>query len=272
MRAVLCGVSDTRSRRIIQQVNTLLNDLRKTALIAGTAMALSSLWSFFDKLLFAAVGPATSSVEMAITAVILLPLDLCLPVFLLVVYRSGISPVVSRNLRNLALGLALIRGARLAVFGWNAWSHGINPASGHINLAGDGFGGWFYQSLTRALISDALELASILAFIPFLVALSRQTGTPEPRPACESRLVRKTALIAASVRGLVIIGGIGGGIMMYSMQQRGVVHNIARVTSIARNALFALPGLIAPLIVYASIRNGEAASAYRPLTVSIPEG
>jgi hypothetical protein len=234
----------------------LLNDLRKTALIAGIAMAASSVWSLAGQVVWQAVRPGLISPEGIAVTLAILPFDLCLPALLLMLYRSGAEPVLSSNFRNLAFALALIRGLRLAVFAWTTWSQGLHPNAG-ISAGG------FYLSSSNVIISDTLELASIAGFILFLVALSRQTGVAESRNFRGLELVKKLALVAAAVGTMSLVAVIVAGVWMHSMQQRGIVHSSTTVASIARGALFSLPALIAPLMIYAGIRR---------VPVTVPEG
>jgi hypothetical protein len=247
------GASGVRvnARLIIRQVVKLLNDLRKTALIAGVAMAVAPLWGFGHFLTMAVVRGTISLPSIAAVVFSFLVLDAPLPVFLLMFYRSGITLLVSKPLRNRALVLALIRGLDLAFTGLREWRE--RGGSGHVALPSASRGAAFYESPTGSVVSDAITLFSMLAFLLFLIALSRQVRGGRDFEAGRTRLVKGAALIAAGSRVLYLVAEFMVGMWIYSMQRRGVVHDATSAQVILRTALFALPGLAAPLIIYASI-------------------
>jgi hypothetical protein len=230
----------------------LLNDLRKTALIAGVAMAVAALWSFFGQFLLMEDVRGTTSVPSIVTiAFSFLLLEAPLPVFLLMFYRSGITPSVSKQLRNRALALALIRGLNLVFVGLDQWRERGNP--GRVALPSGSHWGWFNESWIRWAVSGAVTLFSVLAFMLFLIALSRQISGGRDFEWGRARLVKRAALIAAGSRAMYLVMECAAGMWMYSMQRSGVVHDVTSVPAILRSALFALPGLAAPLIIYVSI-------------------
>ncbi len=228
------GTSDVRARPrlIIRQVVTLLNDLRKMALIAGVAMAVAALWSFGQLVMMAVVRGGMSLPQSAAVALSFLLLEAPLPVFLLIFSRSGITPSVSRRLRNRVLVLALISGLDLVFTGLREWR-------------GRGSG-----SLIESAVSGAITLLSIVAFMLFLIALSRQTGGGRDFEEGRRRLVRTAALIAAGSRAGFLLMEFAAQVWIYSMH---LAHNVTSVQGMLRTALFALPGLAAPLIVYVCI-------------------
>jgi hypothetical protein len=220
-------------------VSTLPMDLRNTALIAGAAMAISTLWSF-GNLFLSAMTTGRDPLVFSLGLVPLFLLGVPLPVFLLLLYRAGVLLTVSSKLRSVALVLAVIRCVDFVVSGMSDWLHGI-----HSN-----------QSPVHAALSDAIDLTAMFTFILFLFALSRQSGAAEESPAVGSGKVKNAAMVAVCARGLDLIMVVGVGVMMYPMEKR--LHLNSGFTSpqaIARNALFALPGVIAPLIVYVSLRT-----------------
>jgi hypothetical protein len=90
----------------------------------------------------------------------------------------------------------------------------------------------------------------------FLVALSRQVGGGRDFEEGRTRLVRRAALIAAGSRVVFLVMEVAAQIWIYSMH---LAHNATSVQGMLRTALFALPGLAAPLIVYVSIGRARAA-------------
>jgi hypothetical protein len=175
-------------------------------------------------------------------------------VFLLLLYRAEIGLTVSRNMRYLAQALVVIRGVSLAGSVVSDWRQGVHLNWANVQLHLHGVWLWFFQSPARTLISDAIELSSMLAFILFLIAVSCQVGVARGADTRRTQQVKTAALVAVCARGFHLIMVVGSGVMMYSMQQRGVVHHsVTSVPTIVRNAFFALPGMIAPLIVYVSI-------------------
>jgi len=249
----------TRSLAIIRQVVTLLNDLRKMALIAGIAMAVAPLWGFSQFLTMAVVRGTISLPSIAAVVFSFLVLDAPLPVFLLIFYRSGIALLVSKQLRNRTLVLALIRGLNLVFTGLREWRERGNSA--HIALPAGGRGTAFYESPTGSVVSDAITLFSMLTFLLFLIALSRQVLGGRVFEEGRARLVKGAALIAAGSRVLYLVAEFMVGMWIYSMQRRGVVHNATSAPAMLRTALFALPGLAAPLIVYFSIGRASGGTS-----------
>ncbi len=237
---------------IIRQVVTLLNDLRRTALIAGIAMAAAALWGVFSQfLVIVSLRGNFSLLSINLAVFSFLLLDVPLPVFLLILYRSGITPSVSKQLRNRALVSGFIKGLDIVYSGLHAWRQPRDP--GGVGLS--------TGSHLSALTSEAIGMLSMVAFALFLLALSRQERGGrdfEPRPM---RLVKRAALIAAGSRALYLVLEFLATLWVYSMQRRGVVHNVTSAPMMLRAALFALPGLAAPLIVYVSIGTSHDAVA-----------
>jgi len=218
----------------------LITDFRKTALIAGIAIAASALWSFFRQLL---IGPHGSTSHF----VLILLLELPLPVFLVLLYRAGTTPVLSRNLKLVAAALAAIRGAAVLFAVRDVLRAVILPIASHAALPA------WNPSL---LISDAAGVVSGLAFLFFLVALARQRGPSRIAGKRASRQVRNAALIAIFARALlIIILLISFQVYTHEVRTYGQAGMAApSVLSELRSMLFALPGLIAPWIILAGVK------------------
>src|SRR5580692_1647392 len=123
----------------------LLTDFRKTALIAGIAIAVSALCGFFRQLL---IGPHNSTSELVtITAfnLIFVLLELPLPVLLVLLYRTGTRPALSRNLRFMVATLVVIRGAAFLFGIRDVWRAGILPVASHA-ASPAGTQSWFILS------------------------------------------------------------------------------------------------------------------------------
>ena len=232
-------------------------------------MTVSVLWDFFGQVLFAAVGLQAPFFSVLFVAFYLLLMDAPLPVFLLILSRTGIVPAISANLRKLTLVLVMIEAVRIGVFVLTRWRRSTPT---HAHWPGDSLWLRFYQSTAWSLISDTVVLASMIAALLFLLALSRETGPARGQEPDSSRLVRRAAISTVVVRAITLLMVIGGGAMMYEFQRRGLARaNITSASGIVRNALFEIPGLIAPWIVYVSVRTETQPAAVQP-TFSIPEG
>ena len=145
----------------------LITDFRKTALIAGIAIAASALCNFFRQLL---IIPNSTSRLVAITALslIFLFVELPLPVFLLLLYRTGIRPTLSSNLALMATTLAVFRGAAFLFSIREVWRAGILPdVSRAASLAG---------SQSRFVLSPASHWWTATLMISNVVSFGSEPG------------------------------------------------------------------------------------------------
>ena len=227
-----------------------LTDFRKTALIAGIAMAVSDLWSFFRQLLILPHRSTSDFVDIIAISLVLLLLELPLPVFLVLLYRMGITPALSRNLRFVAAALVAIRGAAFLFRIRDAWRAGILPDVSRVALRAGS-----HLSAATFVISDAASFGSGLAFVFFLVALGCQSGPSQNAGKRASRQVRNAALIAISARALsIIILLISFQVYAHAVRSYGPAGTAApSVFSELRRLLFELPGMIAPMIILAGV-------------------
>jgi hypothetical protein len=239
----------------------LLTDFRKTALIAGIAIAVSALWSFFRFLL---TGPHTSTSDFAgsITVfLVILLLELPLPVFLVLLYRTGIRPELSRNLRFVAAALVAVRCAAILFEVRDQWNAAILPVASHVASPG-GTQSWFFLSpashwwSSLLVISNVVNFGSRLAFVFFLVALARQNGPSQNADKHASSQVRNAALAAIFVGALSIVALlISFQVLAHAVRTYGAAGMTAPgMLSDLRRLLFALPSLIAPLIILVGVK------------------
>lgn len=131
------------------------------------------------------------------------------------------------------------------------WRKGLHGSANRIPESVN-FWLWFSQSSARFLISDVLAPLSRLGFLFFLVALARQVQLPRDPGEGRTPLIRNVALLAAiiGVLGLILIVTSQYGTMQY----RGRIAGVPNGLTIVRTVIFGLPGLIAPMIVYSSVR------------------
>lgn len=263
----------------------MLKDFRKTALIAGIAMAASALWSFLAQLL---IGPHRSTSEFVFSiafSLFLLLLELPLPVLLVLLYRTDTRPSLSGNLRLAAAALAAIRGAFVLFEIRDVWRAGIPPAASRVALSASSQSWYFLATgshfwTATLVISDAVNLGSRLAFVFFLVALASQAAPARRADGRASRQVRNAALTAIFVRALsMLLALIGYRVYAHAALTYGHAATAPSLLPMLRNELFSLPGLIAPMIILAELRNGpkpwrqpgSSASAHCDAAASSPE-
>ena len=206
----------------------MLTDLKKAALVAGTAMGIRVLWDLAETI-WTAVAPGAGI--RGGSAAILVGMQLIyvpLPLVFLLLYKTGIALPVSRSGRYLAMAAALIEAVVVA-------------ASGLDRLRGD----------TR-LISGPLYLLSGLAFLFLLIALSRPASVPLDVDARRSNLLKAAAQVAMFAGGVAVFMSIGGVLFEVWVRSGGLpsVH-FPNVTTarILQTGLAGLPWLIAPFIV-----------------------
>jgi hypothetical protein len=238
---------------------------------------MSELWSFFRELL---IGPHNSTSELvAITALnlIFVLVELPLPVLLVLLYRTGTRPALSRNLRLMAATLVVIRGAAFLFGIRDVWRAGIPPDVSRVaSLAGSQ--SWFFVSpashwwTATLLISNVVSFASGLAFIFFLVALACQRGPSQNADKLASRQVRNAALAAIIARAfLIFVLLISFQVYAHAMRIYGPPETAAPgVLFDLRRLLFELPGLIAPLIILVSIKSEQRINSPAPPSVADP--
>jgi hypothetical protein len=231
-----------------------LTDFRKTALIAGIAIAVSVLWSFFLQVLVGPHGSTSDLVGSIAISLVLLLFELPLPVFLVLLYRTGITPALSRNLRFVAVALVAIRTSAVLFDIGRVWRAGILPvASNAVSPAWSQ--SWFFLSpanhwwTATLMISNVVNVASRLAFIFFLVAIACQVAPSQNADKRASRQVRNAALVAIFTGALSIILLIIFQVYAHAVRTYGQAGAAATL----RSLLFALPGLIAPLIILVGI-------------------
>jgi len=199
----------------------MLKDLRKTALIAGIAMALSALWT-------------------------------PLPILLLLLYRTRVTPAISKNLRLLAKLLIVIRAASLSFAVWDVWHTGIQPLPKYSVLPAS-LASSFYVGPPGQWISDVVSLVSRVAFLLFFIALARQAPIASNTDPVAMRRVRKAAL-AAVIAGALFMVLDYVSYQVYAHALRTYGHKEASILPTLRQLLFALPALIAPWIIYTGVR------------------
>jgi hypothetical protein len=235
----------------------MLTDLRKTALIAGVTPAVSALWSSFVTLM---VDFALHRMPqgLLLATVTLLP---GLPLVALLLLLGGTRTVLllSKRQRYLTMALAVVSFAGTAVSALDWWRHGLNENASRASLRAISFWLWFAQSPARLLISDALALVSAVAFALFIVALSRQAGVGQDADGPPLPRIRTAALVATMTGGLFLVLSIAS---QYSLMGR--FGNAPNGLSILRTAIFRLPGLIVPWIVYATVRSARSFHAGSP--------
>jgi len=119
---------------------------------------------------------------------------------------------------------------------------------------------WFFLSpashwwASTLVISRAASVVSGLAFVFFLIALACQRGPSQNADKRASRRVQIAALVAIFVGAISIIT------LLIVFRVYGYGYGPARmgvssVLSELRSLLFALPDLIAPLIILVSVTN-----------------
>lgn len=171
---------------------------------------------------------------------------------LLLISRPWTLLFLSEKQRYLDWTLVLIRSAGFIVSIAEIWRKGLHGAANRISESGN-FWLSLSQSSTRFLISDVFALLSGFGFLLFLVALAQQVKPPlgfgEGRP----RMIRNLALFATMMSGLALI--LVATSQYEMMHYRGRLTNPPNAVSIMRSALFGLPGLLAPLIVWSSVRR-----------------
>ncbi len=226
-------------------------------------MAVSDLWSFFRQLLILPHRSTSDFVDIIAISLVLLLLELPLPVFLVLLYRTGITPALSRNLRFVAAALVAIRGAAFLFRIRDAWRAGILPVASHAALTEVRSQSWLWFFLSPAshwwttmlVISRTLNFGSRLAFVFFLVALACQRGPSRNVDKHASRQVRNAALAAIFAQTLsIIILLISFQVFAHAVRTYGPAGTaVPGVLSDLRSLLFALPALIAPLIILVGV-------------------
>jgi hypothetical protein len=236
----------------------LLTDFRKTALIAAIAMATSAVWSALKLPLIASVNSYSDLIGWIVISAFTLLLDLPLPILLLLLYRTSVTPAISKKARLLVTLLIVVPAARLSFAAWDVWHTGIQPPPKHFALPA-GIVSAFYLSPAGQLISDFISLVSRAAFILFLVALARQLSIPSNTDAVAMGRVRKAALIAV-LAGAASIFLTFVSYLVYAHAARAYLHKEADILPTLRNLLFAVPALIARWIIYAGVRANSQTS------------
>jgi hypothetical protein len=151
-----------------------------------------------------------------------------LPLFFLLLYKSGIALPVSRSRRYLAMAAALIEAVVVATAGLD------RP-------------GWGPR-----LISGPLYLFSGLAFLFLLIALSRPASVPLDVDGRRCRLLKAAAQLAMFAGGVAVLMSIGGtlfGVYVRSGGLPGVHFPNVTTARILQTGLAGLPWLITPFIV-----------------------
>jgi len=218
------------------------SDLGKAALIAAIAMAISDLWSV-AVIADAMEGPIADRAMIWLICPLLASVPL--PVFLFILYRTRVSPMLTESLRRTALVLALILVTSLAVFCMGVWRSVHQPASGP-----------FFATPVWHTIFDVAEFSTQAAMIFFLLTLFRPCRRVRESCKDEARLVRKAALIAA----------IAGALALLSYPAFTLLFGIRSLPGgpgawvTLQNVLFGIPAIAAPLIVYAGVRGQTAAA------------
>lgn len=226
-------------------------DLRKTALFAGIALAVTDLWNSFGLLALAFALPRTSPGLIATAVLMPLP-DLPFVLLLLLLSRPGTLLAVSEKQQYVAWALAVIRAVSFVLSGVGTWRlalrGGPNPTPGAGNIPF-----WASQSSAGNLISDALSALSGIAVIVFLAALARQVWPPRESAEARPRLIRNIALLAVITRAFVLAAVLITQLVMATYRiQTGSPPG---ALSALRLVIFGLPGLLAPMIIYSSVRR-----------------
>lgn len=245
-------------------------------MIAGIAIAASELFNFFRQLLIIPYNPTSRLAAIVALSLIFLFCELPLPILLVLLYRTGIKPMLSHSLTLMAAAIVVIRGAGFLFRIREVWRGGILPDVSRVaSLAGSQ--SWFILSPTShwwtavLLISDLVRFGSGLAFVFFLVALARQRGPSQNYDKHASRQVRNAALTAIFARALLIIFLlISFQVYVHAMRTYGPAGTSTHdVLFDLRRLLFELPPLIAPMIILAGItthRNPSSALS-EPATI-----
>lgn len=225
--------------------------MRKTALFAGIALALTDLWNSFGLLTLAFALPRTPPGLIATAVLMPLP-DLPFILLLLLLSRPGTLLALSEKQRYVAWALAAIRAVSFVLSGVGMWRltlrGGPNPMAGaeHVRF-------WASQSSVGNLISNALAALSGIAVIVFLAAFARQVWPPREFAEERPRLIRNVALLAVITRAFVLTAALIAQLVMASYRiQTGSPPG---ALSALRLVIFGLPGLLAPMIIYSSVRR-----------------
>lgn len=226
-------------------------DLRKAALFAGIALAVADLWNSFGLLMIAFALPRTPPGLVATAVLMPLPVVPFI-LLLLLLSRPGTLLALSEKQRYLASALAAIRAVSFVLSGVGTWRlalrGGSNPMPGAGNVRF-----WALQSSAGNLISDGLSALSGIAAIVFLVALARQVLPPREFAEGRPRLIRNVALLAVITRAFVLTAVLIMQLVMagYRIQTGSAPGALSALLVV----LFGLPGLLAPMIIYSSVRR-----------------
>ena len=169
---------------------------------------------------------------------------------------DGVTVWISKRQQYAVFLLVVIRtvGVLLSCLRW--WRTGITRNVGHLVATSGNLVFWFVQSFARFLISDVLSLVEGVAFIAFLVLLSRQVlgGDGTERHWRQPRLVTGIAL---AVGIIVVLEVIAGGILPYFwLRSLKLEPESKTLLAQLRIVVLSLPGVITPWIIYFSSQGG----------------
>jgi hypothetical protein len=182
-------------------------DFRKTALLAAVTLGLARMECFVTLISAFNTQPKdrwSILIVMGVNLLLLAPL----PIMLALLYKTEITPAVSRKMRYLALATALVAGIFEALPRIIGLLQVVYQSLPYIHSYGGKteaarLGRWLYHFYVP-YVWGAVTLLSYLSVILFLVFLMLSKGdssSGNERSAC---MVRRTALIATIVGGLAV--------------------------------------------------------------------
>jgi hypothetical protein len=236
-------------------MNSFLTDIRSLALItcvAGILAEAGTLWSLSQRQSLAALLSSSFPETCSLAAAVLV--EMTMPLFLFVLYRSDGIPRLSRALGVLALGAAFLRGMlttpelvkwiRLLSIGG---SESVLFAARHHWTTGD----------LSSLVAELSNVSCILLLIAFFRHARNEPGNE----IAVSRLLATVAKVAVFAWGAwfliqVVLTACTYFSMRSYLSQQGITQaqmNGAFADAF-RKLLIQMTAVIAPLIVYKSLR------------------
>jgi len=225
--------------------------LRRAALLVTIALAVSALWSGLSELVFGLMFPERLGVWI-VTAFITLLLDAPLIVMFALLWRQETAFALSKRQRYLLWVLALISASSLVTTVGAWWQRKPDPNAERL---AQHFSRLFLVARSPS-IADGFAVLSGVTFVIFLIALSRhdrRDRNAADQPDEHPRLIRRAALAATLTGGLGMVLGVAAQLAVLMVHAQST--DPPSPLTILRGALSRLPVLIAPWIIYVSVRG-----------------